>query len=161
MEFEKRLERAITRGRERRDLSGREQAERALNEEELRSLHSKYRLDLSEHIETCLKKLSEHFLGFQYKTVVGEEGWGARISRDDFSGSSGRSRNMYSRLEMIIRPFSSARIIELAAKGTVHNKEIFNRTHFQFLAQVDVESFREMIDLWIIEYAEQYASTSG
>ena len=159
MDFEKRLERAITRGRERRVHSGRLEAERALNEEELRALHSKYRLDLSEHIETCLKKLSEHFLGFQYKTIVGEEGWGARISRDDFSG--GRARNKYSRLEMTIRPFSSARIIELAAKGAIRNKEVFNRTHFQFVDQADIDSFRELIDLWVLEYAEQYASTGS
>jgi hypothetical protein len=159
MDFEKRLERAITRGRDRRDLSGREEAEKALNVEELRSLHSKYRLDLSEHIETCLKQLSDHFLGFQYKTVFGDDGWGARISRDDFHGAAGRTRNMYSRLEMTVRPFSSAHIIELAAKGTIHNKEVFNRTHFQFLSQADIESFRELIDLWVLEYAEQYAST--
>jgi hypothetical protein len=59
---------------------------------------------------------------------------------------------------MLVRPFSSTHIIELAAKATVRNKEIFNRSHFQFLNQIDVDSFRELIDLWALEYAEQFAA---
>ena len=70
----------------------------------------------------------------------------------------GDSNNFYSRFEMVIRPLSSAHIVELAAKATVRNKEIFNRSHFQFLNQVDVDSFSEMIDLWALEYAEQFAA---
>jgi hypothetical protein len=105
--------------------------------------------------------LSEHFPGFQYKSIVGEDGWGARISRDDFHGNSGPSRNVYSRLEMTVRPFSGAHILELAAKATIRNKEVFNRTQFQFLAQADLDSFRELVDLWVLEYAEQYATRTG
>ena len=40
----------------------------------------------------------------------------------------------------------------------IHNKEVFNRTHFQFLAEADLDSFRELIDLWVLEYAEQFAA---
>lgn len=159
MDFDKRLERAITRGRERRDAQGRAEAEKAVSEAELKFLHSKYRIELSEQIEGCLKKLAEHFPGFEFQTVVGEEGWGAKISRDDFHSRRGRGPvNKYSRLEMFIRPFTSAHIVELMAKGAIRNKEVFNRTHFQFLSQADVDSFCEMIDLWILEYAEQYAA---
>ena len=159
MDFDKRLERAITRGQQTREEQGRLQAERAMTEEELRTLHSRYRLDLSEHIESCLKKLADHFLGFRFETVVSEDGWGARISRDDVHLSPGRPvENRYSRLEMVIRPYSSTHIVELAAKGTIHNKEIVNRHHYQLLSQVDVDSFAELIDLWVLEYAEQYAA---
>lgn len=159
MDFEKRLQRAIVRGQQTRDSRVRERAEEAVSEEDLRTLHSQCRLELSEHIETCLKQLADHFPGFRFQTVVEEEGWGAKISRDDVSGGRGRPvENRYSRLEMLIRPFSSAHIIELAAKGTVSNKEIFNRSHFQFLSEADVESFSELIDLWVLEYAEKYAS---
>lgn len=158
MDFDKRLERAIDRGKQTRDVAGRKQAEQALGKEELKNLHSKCRLDLSEYAERCLQKLADHFPGFRYQTIVNEEGWGAKISRDDFSGRRGEVNNLYSRLEIVIKPLSSVHIVELAAKGTVHNKEIFNRKHFQFLNQIDVDSFKELIDLWSLEYAEHFAA---
>jgi hypothetical protein len=159
MDFEHRLERAISRGEQTRDREGRAQAEQAMTEEELKTLHSRYRLDLSEHIEDCLRKLADHFPGFQFATIVGEEGWGAKISRDDLRlGERRQPTSLYSRFEMLVRPYSPAHIVELAAKGTIHNKEVLNRQHFQFLSQVDLDSFRELIDLWVLEYAEQYAA---
>lgn len=159
MEFDKRLERAIQRGQQTRTRKGREEAEKLLTEEELRTLHSQCRLELSERIEACLRQMADHFLGFRYQSIVGEEGWGARISRDDINiQPGGRKSTRYSRLEMLVRPFSQAHIVELVAKGTIRNKEVMNRNHFQFLSQVDAESFCELIDLWALEYAEQYAA---
>ncbi len=159
MDFDKRLERAIQRGERSREARGKELSEKAVSEGELRDLHSQCRLDLSEHIDTCLRQLSDHFLGFQFETLVGEGGWGWKISRDDVNMAPRRqSPNLYSRLELLIRPFSSTRIVELTAKGTIRNKEIFNRAHYQFLSEVDVDSFRELIDLWVLEYAEQYSA---
>ena len=157
MEFEKRLERAIGRGRQVRDARNRTDTRQQMTEEELRSLHSRYRLELSEHIESCLRKIADYFPGFRFETLVGEDGWGAKISRDDVVGR-GSLETRYSRFEMVIRPFSSARIVELAGKATIQNKEAFNRTHFQFLMEVDLESFTEVIDLWAVEYAELYAA---
>jgi len=159
MEFDKRLERAIVRGQRTRDALGREQAEKELSVEDLKNLHSKCRLDLTDRIEECLRQLADHFPGFRYETVIGEAGWGAKISRDDLQlAGGGRSENRYSRLELTIRPFSSTHIVEMTAKGTVRNKEVFNRSHYQQLADVDVDSFSELIDLWVLEYAEQYAA---
>ena len=158
MDFDKRLEKAIDRGRQTREVKGQKQAQDAMSEEDLKNLHSRCRLDLSEHIEACLKKLADHFPGFRYQSVVSEHGWGAKISRDDFVGRRGDANNAYSRFEMVIRPYSPTHIVELAAKATVKNKEIFNRSHFQFLNQVDVDSFGELIDLWALEYAEQYSA---
>jgi hypothetical protein len=158
MDFEKRLQRAVERGQQAHDDKARRQAREAVNEDELKSLHSQYRLSLSEHIEACVHRLADHFPGFRYESIYGERGWGASISRDDVRrGERGRD-NFFSRLEMTIRPFSEYHVLELTAKGTVLNKEIFNRSHFQLLADADPESFTEMIDLWILEYAELFAA---
>jgi len=158
MEFEKRLERAIQRGQQTRKQKGQTHAQKSLSEEELKTLHSKYRLELSEIIEDCLKQLSDHFPGFDYKTLVSEEGWGAKINRDDIQLANQQSQSLYSRMEMVIKPFTSTHIVELVAKGAIRNKEVFNRSHYQMLDQADMESFRELIDLWVLEYAEAFAA---
>lgn len=161
MDFNKRLDRAIARGEDRREEKGREIADAKFSEEELRNLHSQLRLSLSDRIEDCLRKLSDHFPGFRYKTVIGEEGWGARISRDDIDlVARRRSDNQYSRFELLVKPFTPTHIIELTGKGTIRNKELFHRSHYQMLAKIDLESFGELIDLWVLEYAEKYASKS-
>ena len=93
--------------------------------------------------------------------IVGENGWGAAVSRDDVGvGRSGRD-NYFSRLEMSIRQFSSYHVLDLAAKATVRNRELFNRSHYQRLTEVDQASFTGMIDSWVLEYAELYANRSG
>jgi hypothetical protein len=51
-------------------------------------------------------------------------------------------------------------VLELVAKGTVRNKEVFSRNHYQRLADVDLESFRELIELWVLDYAELYAAAA-
>lgn len=158
MDFEKRLERAVERGKQSRDATRHKQLEAALTAEELRNLHSKCRLELSEHVEQCLKRLADHFPGFQYQSVIAEEGWGGKINRDDVGRTETGTANFYSRLEMVIRGFSPAHIVELSAKGTIRNREVFARNHFQFLNQVDLDSFRELIDLWVLEYAEQFSA---
>lgn len=162
MDFEKRLEKAIARGSKAKEAEGRQQAEKALTEEDFRTLHSQARLQVTEHIEKCLKQVADHFPGFQYSTIMSEDGWGGRIARDNLSMGAGRSpQKLYSRLEMLIRPFSKAHLIDLAAKGTIKNKELFNRSHFQKLSELDVDSFSEMVDLWVLEFAENYSASEG
>lgn len=158
-DFEKRLERAIARGQKARNARDKAEARHALTEEEFKRMHSQYRLELTEHIEECLRKLANHFPGFQFKSEVGEKGWGASITRDDVSISRGKRRrgNAFSRLMMLVRPYSSYHVLDMTAKGTVRNKEVFNRDHFQRIEEADTETFKEMIDVWVIEYAEQYA----
>lgn len=159
MEFDQRLQRAIQRGQQNRELQDRAQAADKLSSEELRTRYAQARLELSEHIESCLRKLADHFPGFRYESIFGEAGWGARINRDDLQLSRARSSdNHYSRLELVISPLGSKPIIELVAKGTIRNREVLNRRHFQQLEQVDAESFAELIDLWVLEYAEQYSA---
>lgn len=158
MDFQKRLEKAAERGQKVGNARARAEAEKTVTEKEFARLHSQYRLKLSEHIEACLKQLAEQFPGFRFETIVGEAGWGAAISRDDIRVRSGRRTNYFSRLEMLVRPASKYHVLDLAAKATVANKELFNRSHFQRLTEVDLTSFDEMIDLWVLEYAELYAA---
>jgi len=154
MDFDKRLQEAITRGQRQQAAKTQDTARQAVSEEELRRLHSQYRLELSDHIEQAVRQLPDHFPGFRYESLSGDRGWGAGISRDDVR----RGGNSFSRLEVAVRPYSPSQVLELTAKGTIANKELFNRTHFQRIWEVDLASYRQMIDLWILEYAERYAA---
>jgi len=162
MDFKERLGKAIDRGTNRRDQQqGKAQAQ-ALTEEELKRLHAQYRRDLSEQVEACVDQVANHFPGFQVETIVGERGWGAAISRDDFGvNAAGRRENNYSRLEMTIRPYATYHVVDLAAKATIRNKEMFNRNHFEKIADAKVDTFRELIDTWALEFAELYAASTG
>ena len=75
MEFEQRLEKAIQRGRDRQKSRELEAQREALSAEELKRMHTKYRLQLSEHIEQCVQSLPQHFPGFSFETIYGEKGW--------------------------------------------------------------------------------------
>lgn len=159
MEFQERLERAIERGRRQGSDRAEEEAQRALTEKELQRLHSQARLELVEHIEGCLRQLADRFPGFRFETIVDDRGWGAAIGRDDLRlQRSQPRRSCFSRLEMLITPITSAQVLELAAKGTVCNREIFSRTHYQLLPELHLPVFTNMIDLWVLEYAERYAA---
>lgn len=158
MSFEDRLQKAIERGKRKSEAHKREAAARALSEEELKRLHSSYRLQLSEHIEQCIRQLPNFFPGFRLETLYGERGWGAACSRDDLRLVDGRRHeNDFSRLEVTVRPASSLHVLDLAAKGTIRNKEVFSRNFFEKLEDVDLDKFQELIDLWVLEYAELYA----
>jgi len=159
MSFQDRLHKAIERGKRRGEAKRSEARAKALSEEELRRLHSTYRLQLSEHIEQCIRQLPNFFPGFRLETLFGERGWGAACSRDDLHVSRGRRKeNDYSRLEMTVRPPSEMHVLDLAAKGTIRNKEVFNRNFFEKLEEVDLEKFLELVDVWVLEYAELFAA---
>lgn len=160
MNFDERLKRAIQRGH--KEKTNRLLAEEAaqLSTEELKSMHSGFRLELSEHIEECERKLVDHLPGFEFQTILNDEGWGGRITRDDLHLVPGKpAETRYSRLEMTISPFSPTAIVELVTKGTVRNREIMNRKNYQKVEELDVDSFKEMIDLRVLEFAEHFSGT--
>ncbi|WP_437204749.1 hypothetical protein [Planctomicrobium sp. SH664] len=161
MNFDDRLRRALERGEKTRDALGRAALARELSVEELRAMHSSYRLDLSDHIEECLLKLVDHVPGFKYQSVVSDDGWGGRLLRDDLHLTPGRPpESRHSRLEVLISPFSpNASILELVVKGTVRNREVLNRKHYQKLVEFDRDAFMELIDQRVLEFAELYAAT--
>jgi hypothetical protein len=158
MSFRERLQRASERGKQARAAQLNEAAAKALSEEECRRLHSKYRLALTEHIENCLRELADNFPGFRVETIVDESGWGAGVSRDDLGMAGGRRDTYFSRLRLVVSPYSKYHVLELAAKGTVRNKEVLSRNHYQRLADVDLESFRELAEQWVLDYAEHYSA---
>ena len=159
MSFDDRLREAIDRGQKRSQDRAHEAQRRAMTEEEFKRLHSQYRLDLSDHIEACVRRLPSHFPGFQCETMFGERGWGAACSRDDLHISRGSRSSVYSRLEITVRPYSQTlHVLELTGKGTIRNKEVFNRSWFEKLEEAAVEKFRDLVDAWVLEYAELYAA---
>ena len=160
MDFEQRLQKAIQRGQQRGDIRSQQAQQQQLSEEELKRLHVQYRLELSEHIERCIKRVPQHLPGFELETIYGERGWGAACRRDDIRMSGGRRNNDYSRLEMTIRPHSTTQVVELTAKATIRNKEVFNRTHYEKIEDADPNKFVELVDIWVLEYAELYAAKS-
>src|SRR5262245_61875418 len=158
MSFRERLQRAAERGKQAREAQLNEAAARALSEEECRRLHSQYRLALTDHIEKCLSDLSDNFPGFRMETVVDETGWGAAVARDDLGITGGKRGTFFSRFRIVVSPYNAYHVLDIAAKGTVRNKEILSRNHYQRLADVDLQSFRELIEQWALEYAELYSA---
>ena len=120
------------------------------------------RLTLSEHIESCLSRLPNYFPGFQYETMYGDRGWGGACFRDDLVLTRGSRSTNYSRARK--SPFAPTRpthVLDLAAKGTIHNREAFNRNYFEELATADEPKFRDLVDAWVLEYAEMYAAKTA
>ena len=158
-DFEHRLKKAIDRGANRKEDRQTEARQKAMSEDDLKTLHTKYLLELSEHIEVSIRQLPDHFPGFRFETIFGEKGWGAACSRDDLLASpKGKRNNAYSRIELTVRPFSKLFVLELAGKATIANKEAYNRTFFEELDKAEPQHFHELIDSWVVEYAELYAA---
>jgi hypothetical protein len=158
MSFRERLQRATERGKQARAAQLDEAAAKALSEEECRRRHSQYRLALTEHIEKCLGEMTDNFPGFRLETVVDESGWGAAVNRDDFRIEGGKRGTFFSRLQLVVSPYNTYHVLNIAAKGTVRNKEVLIRNHYQRLADVDLQSFRELLEQWVIDYAELYSA---
>jgi hypothetical protein len=158
MSFKERLQRAAERGKQIRSAQLNEAAAKALSEEECRRLHSQYRLAITDHIEKCLGELADNFPGFRMETIVDESGWGAAVARDDLGMDAGRRSTYFSRLRIVVSPYSQYRVLNISAKGTVRNKEVLSRNHYQRLADVDLQTFRELIESWALDYAELYSA---
>jgi len=60
-EFDDRLQQAIRRGENRQLEKTKADQQRKLTAEQLKGLHGKYRLQLSERIEDCMKKLPDFY----------------------------------------------------------------------------------------------------
>jgi len=154
MNFDERLQSAIDRGKTRGQAESKAEQEQKLSQQELRNRHTVFRLKISEHIEEGLRKLCEHFPGFDYETIYGEKGWGGRLTRDDLN----RGGSYFSRVEAVVRPINEFNVVNIVGKGTVANKEIFSWNHFEDITKADLDEFLKLIDGWIVMYAEKFAS---
>ena len=159
MDFDNELEAAIKRGQLRNESRQSSERQKAITAEEIRNRHNDFRLQLSDHIEQGLKKLTGHFPGFEYETIYGSRGWGGAISRDDLDrGPDGRAGSFFSRLEMTVRPQNEFNVVNISGKGTIRDKEVFAWNHFEDVLDAKSESFEKMIDKWILQFAEQFAA---
>ena len=159
MNFEDRLKAAIERGAKRQEERLQSQAAAALTEAEVKQPHTRLRLQLSEHLASGVKRLLDHFPGFKYETLYGDRGWGAAAVREDLRLERGVRRDEFSRLELTVRPYTSLQVLDLQARGTVRNREVFNRNVHEKAIEADASRFIDLIDNWILEYAELFAAT--
>lgn len=157
MDFSERLKRATQRGASARAERAFEEAAEALSEEEQKRRHSQHRMALTDHIEHRLKELADNLPGFRYETIVDDRGWGAGLTRDDLTVRRGRRDNLFSRLRLVVESFNEFHVVAVEAKGTIRNKDNFSRNHYQSIAEFDDEVFKDLIDRWVLDYAEQYA----
>lgn len=159
-DFESRLNSAIARGKRRADHGEAQKRAQQLTVDELKTMHTALRLRLSDRIEKAVHGVADNFPGFREESIYGEAGWGHACYRDDLSLVGGKRNNLYSRLEMVIRPFNDSHVVDLKGKSTVANREFFNRSFFSPIAEADGSEFENLIDGWAIEYAEQFAAYS-
>ena len=159
MDFEKKLEKAIERGQTRSSAQNSAKKEVEQSTEDLRNRHNEFRLNLSEHIEKCMDQLANHFPGFAYETLYGHKGWGGALARNDIDrGPDGKTGSFFSRLEITVRPQNEFNVVNICGKGAIRDKEIFSWNHFEDIADADQRAFEEMIDKWVLEFAEQFAA---
>ena len=159
MEFEDKLQRAIQRGQDRTSARANAQKRVESSKEDIRNRHNEFRLNLSDHIEACLKKLAQHFPGFDYETIYGAKGWGGAVSRNDIDrGPDGRAGSFFSRIELTVRPQNEFNVVNIAGKGTIRDKEIFTWNHFEDILEAGQDEFQAKIDKWVLEFAEQFAT---
>ena len=93
MSFEDRLHKAIERGKRRSDGHGAKQSHKRSAKKNSDACTRTYRLQISEHIEKCIRQLPNYFPGFRFETLYGERGWGVACSRDDLRlGGTGGAR---------------------------------------------------------------------
>jgi len=161
MDFESELEKAIQRGKSMGEAQNDANKQAATSKEQLRNKHNELRLNLSEHIETGLDKLSNHFPGFEYETLYGHRGWGGAVARNDIDrGPDGKTGTFFSRCEITVRAQNEFDVVNITGKGAIRDKEIFTWNHFEDIPKADQAEFEAVIDRWILEYAEQFAARS-
>lgn len=157
MDLQKRLQDAINRGQQ-RPANQKSGTDGELSPEELKNLHNSFRLELSSYIEDVMNQIIDQLPGFDRETLFGEKGWGVAIYRDDLVLSKSVRRNDYSRLEIFVRPMNDYFVVELAAKATIRNKEVWKRSIYKPVTEAEMETFKEQINLWAVQYVELYAA---
>jgi hypothetical protein len=159
MDFDNELEKAIQRGQQLSQSRNAAAKKEALTAEQIRTAHTAFRLHLSDHIEQCLKRLANHFPGFEYETIYGSRGWGGAVSRNDLQrGPDGKAGSFFSRIELTVRPQNEFNVVNIAGKGTIRDKEMFTWNHFDDVLGCDQTEFEKRIDAWVLQYAEQFAA---
>jgi hypothetical protein len=159
MEFEDKLQKAIQRGQDRTVARSSAKKQAEASKEDIRNCHNEFRLNLSDHIEKCLKQVSQHFPGFDYEILYGSKGWGGAMSRNDIDrGPDGKTGSFFSRIELTVRPQNEFNVVNITGKATIRDKELFTWNHFEDVLEAKQASMELMIDKWILQFAEQFAA---
>ena len=159
-DFSKRLESAIQRGQQAANHKASLERQQEQTEEQLRQLHSESRLHLCDLIEKRINELADHFPGFRAEAVYDEDGWGSACYRENLHIEKGRRTTRFSRFELVVRPCTDLLVLDIKGKGMVNNREVFNRSHFAKLAELNLADFEQCIEAWSLQFAETYASTA-
>lgn len=157
-DFSKKLESAIHRGKQVAEQKATDQREREQTEGELRERHREYRRALCEQIEETINQLADHFPGFRAESVYDDDGWGSAAYRENLHIEGGRRSTRFSRFEIVVRPCSELLVLDIKGKGTINNREVFNRSHFAKLAEVQLADFEQCVEAWSLQFAEMYAA---
>ncbi|MGI9518887.1 MAG: hypothetical protein ACR2NP_17665 [Pirellulaceae bacterium] len=160
-EFDDQLKKAIQRGLRSHDSRQQQAKEQQMSADDIRRQHNEFRLGISERIEQTLQSLIHQLPGFEYENIYGERGWGGAVSRDELNIRRGERVNVYSRLEVTVKPLSDLNIVNLVAKGTIKNREIFARKDHKPIAEADLDEFLEQVDRWVLEYAQLYSAADA
>jgi len=160
-DFDEQLKQAIQRGLKTNIARQKEAEKQQMNAEDQKRRHTDFRLSISERIERALKALVQQLPGFEYENIYGDKGWGGAVSRDELNIQQGKRNNDYSRLEITVRPLTALAIVNLNAKGTVKNKEMFARKHHRSVEEAEKDEFLEMVDRWILEFAQLYMAADA
>lgn len=160
-DFDKQLKQAIQRGMKTNVARQKEAEKQQMNAEDLKRRHTDFRLAISERVEQTLESLINQLPGFEYENIYGDKGWGGAVSRDELNIQRGKRTNVYSRLEITVKPFSDLAIVNLIAKGTIKNKEMFARKHHQPVPDAEMDEFLEMVDRWVLEFAQLYSAADA
>ena len=160
-DFDEQLKQAIQRGLKTNIARQKEAEKQQMGVEELKRLHTDFRLAIPERIEQTMKALVLQLPGFEYENIYCDNGWGGAVARDELNIQGGKRSNVYSRLEITIKSFSELAIVNLVSKGTVKNKEIFARKHHRPVGEAKVDEFLEMVDRWVLEFAQLYMAAKA
>lgn len=159
MDFEDKLQKAIQRGQKRNTARANATKKATETNEDIRNHHNVFRLNLSEHIENSMNQMAQHFPGFEYETLYGSKGWGGALSRNDIDrGPDGRAGSFFSRIELTVRPQNEFNVVNIVGKGTIRDKEIFAWNHFEDISEAKQDSLEQMLDKWVLQFAEQFAA---
>ena len=156
--FDDQLKQAIQRGMKTNLARQKEVEKQQMNAEDKKRCHTDFRLAISERIEQTLGQLINQLPGFEYENIYGDKGWGGAVSRDELNIQRGKRNNVYSRLEITVKPFTELSIVNMNAKGTIKNKEMFTRRHHQQVSEAEMSEFLEIVDRWVLEFAQLYSA---
>ncbi len=160
MDLQKRLHDAINRGQN-KEAKKPTVGDTQLTAEQLKNLHNNFRLELSSYIETVIAQIVEQLPGFNSETLFGDKGWGAAIFRDDLVLNRTVRKNEYSRFEIFVRPMSDYYVVDLATKATIRNREAWNRNHFKPIVEAEMQALTEQINIWAVQFVEQYTASDS